>query len=91
MAYFKVHCFNCGNTYDIYREEVANKKKARCPHCYATMNERQFDKLENAFFTLEEVNGGLRKRAVEYGDKLFQVEYVEHYVPHEKMNIGDYE
>lgn len=80
MGYLKIHCHNCGNTFEMYWDDIENKEKVRCPHCLATMEKRQWDKLVNAYFTTEEVNKGLRNCHEQEGMPLFQAEYRTHYV-----------
>lgn len=34
MSYMKIHCGNCGQTWEIYGRDDWNSDKARtCPHC----------------------------------------------------------
>ena len=87
MGYLKVHCYNCNNTFEMYAQEIEREKKTRCPHCLAIMNDRQRDKLVNAFFTIEEVNKGLRTRHEEHSEPLLQVEYMSRYIEPSKYCI----
>lgn len=89
MGYLKIYCHNCKGHFEMYAGDIESKEKVRCPHCLAIMNSRQREKLVNAFFTIEEVNKGLRTRHTEYGDVLMQVEYKTHYVPNEKYCISE--
>ena len=57
MCYVSVKCFNCGAEYYLYFD---NKPPRLCPHCCAEMPDKAYKKLENALFTVEEVNKDLR-------------------------------
>ena len=80
MGYLKIHCHNCNGTFELYWDDIENKENVRCSHCLATMDKRQWDKLVNAYFTIEEVNKGLRNRYEMHEEPLFQAEYKTHYI-----------
>ena len=88
MGYLKIHCHNCRNTFEMYWDDIENKDKARCPHCLVTMNKMQWDKLVNAYFTIEEVNKGLRNGHEVHGEPLLQAEYRTRYIQPEMYYIG---
>lgn len=83
MGYLEIRCYNCQGKFEMYIGDIGSKEKVRCPHCMALMNGKQWNKLVNAFFTLEEVNKGLRTCHTEQGATLMQAEYRTHYVPQE--------
>ena len=95
MGKLEIKCHNCGAVNEvtpdcIYQAETMEKKHIypwRCPHCMATMDERLWDKLVNAFWTLEEVNKDLRNANDCYCTPLMQAEYKTHFVPHKKIYI----
>lgn len=89
MGYLKIQCHNCGNTFDMYWEEINSKAKIHCPHCLAIMNKQRWDKLVDAYFTMEEVNKGLRNSHEQKREFLFQAEYRTHYVKPETYS-ADY-
>ena len=83
MCYVQVKCFHCGANYDLYFD---SEPLNTCPHCLAEMPEKPFKKIQNAFYTVEEVNKDFRKAHDERGQRLFQIEIKNHYVPIEKFN-----
>lgn len=95
MGTLEIKCHNCGAVNEvtadcIYQAETMEKKHIypwRCPHCMATMDERLWDKLVNAFWTFEEVNKDLRSANDCYCTPLMQAEYKTHFVPHKKIRI----
>lgn len=89
MGYLQINCFNCNGTFELYASGIETGKRCRCPHCQATIPEKPWNKLVDAFFTLEEVNKDLRKARHEYGRPLFQVEYKTHYVKPEKICLDE--
>ncbi len=89
MGYLKIQCHNCGGSFEMYWDDVENKEKARCPYCLAVMNNKQWNKLVNAFFTIEEVNKGLRTRHTEHNEPLMQAEYKTYYVPQERYCMDE--
>lgn len=80
MGYLKIHCHNCGNDFELYAHEIERRGRMRCPHCMALLNDKQWMKLQNAFFTIEEVNKGLRTEHEERSEPLLQVEYMSKYI-----------
>lgn len=80
MGYLEIKCHQCGATNTVYADQINPAAVHRCPHCLMKMNTRQWEKLVDAFYTIEEVNKGLRKIEDEHG-QLFQVEYKTYYVP----------
>ena len=89
MGYLKIHSHNCKGKFEMHREDIESKEKVRCPHCMVLMNGKQWDKLVNAFFTIEEVNKGLRTRHTEHGEPLMQAEYKTHYVPQKRYCVDE--
>lgn len=89
MGNLIIKCFNCGGKFKLYSKDLENGQKGRCPFCLSVMDARQFEKLENAFNTIEEVNYGLRRANREKGTALFQVGYEEYYVRPEKVCCED--
>ncbi len=83
MCFIQVTCGNCGAEYPIFGiGEMADM----CPHCLARMPQKAFKKLENAIYTVEEVNKDLRTAHSDREEPLFQIEVRNHYVPAEKFN-----
>ncbi len=90
MGYLKIHCRNCRGSFEMYWDDIETKDKARCPHCLTVMDAKQWEKLVNAYFTLEEVNKGLKTRHTEHREPLMQAEYKTHYVHPKAYRTGDY-
>jgi len=95
MGSLEIKCHNCGAVYEvspdcIYSANTMDQKHIypyRCPHCMARMDRNLWNKLVNAFWTIEEANKDLRSYNVEYELPLFQAQYKTHYVPPEKIRI----
>ena len=56
-----------------------------CPHCLARMNEKQWERLIDAYYTFAEVNIDFRKYHDDRGEPLFQAELRNHYVKPTKI------
>ena len=86
MDYLKVKCFHCGNKFELYSHSMNfEDKPPMCPHCLARMNEKQWERLINAYFTFAEVNTDFRKYHDDRGEMLFQVELRNHYIKPTKI------
>lgn len=79
MGYLKIHCHKCDGEFTVYWDDM-QKERMICPHCLSMMDDRQWKKLIDAYFTLEEVNKGLREVHEQNGKPLLQAEYCTHYV-----------
>ena len=88
MVFVKAHCFNCGADFDLYSDTVFSSGFASCPHCCATMPEKAYKKIGNAFMCLEEINKDLRNAHSDRGGQLFQIELCNHYVTEETFSRG---
>lgn len=95
MGTLEIICHNCGAIYEVQSDGVvhleaigANHHPYRCPHCLTKIPSRLWDKLVDAFWTLEEVNKDLRTWHTEYEDHaLTQVQYKTHYVDPKKIRL----
>lgn len=75
MEYLKIKCHRCKNSFVLYNRDMNNMKKAPyCPHCLAKMDEGQWERLVDAYFTFCEVNKNFRRQYEEHGKPLFQAE-----------------
>ena len=86
MDYLKVKCFHCGNKFELYSHSMNHQDKSpMCPHCLARMNEKQWERLIDAYYTFAEVNINFRKYHDDRGEPLFQAELRNHYVKPTKI------
>ena len=86
MDYLKVKCFHCGNKFELYSHSMNHQDKPpMCPHCLARMNEKQWERLIDAYYTFAEVNIDFRKYHDDRGEPLFQAELRNHYVKPKKI------
>ena len=78
MAFIRIHCDNCGGSWEIYHRDNWNKDEARqCPHCYEEID-RQIWKKEiiPAFAAVEDANGELYKDSTGCRRPLFTVDFI---------------
>ncbi|MDU6274034.1 MAG: hypothetical protein E6590_12825 [Clostridiales bacterium] len=83
----KIKCFNCNNTYEVYKSEVRKEHIVHCPYCDAKMDNRMWEAIIRAIYTVGEVNYLFRKYHQEREEDLFQVDIEQIYVPYEKYRI----
>ena len=84
MLYIKVSCGNCRHDFEIYSHEVNFRDSpVRCPHCLKKMDARHWNNLIDAYLTAADWNYQNTKAHIEHGSPLFQVEFVNKYVPQE--------
>lgn len=75
MEYLKIKCHRCGNTFDIYNSTINKQEKTpHCPHCLVSMDQRQWERLVDAYLVFSEVNKNFRKYYEDRGEPLFQAQ-----------------
>ena len=84
-AQCKIHCYNCGNDYYIYRSGLDHDKIVNCPHCDATMDAKMWNMIVDAVYTVDEVNYHFRKYNGERNEDLFDISVENVNVPLEKF------
>lgn len=89
VTYAEVKCFNCENKFPVYWHNWSKNLPICCPYCVAEFSERSTEMLRIALGTASELNKELRKRADEYEDDLFQVDFKHVYVPIEKYRLNE--
>ena len=90
MEYLKIKCHRCGNSFVLYNKDMNySEKPPYCPHCLVRMNDKQWERLIDAYFTFSEVNKNFRKYHMDRGEPLFQAELCteENYVDPTKICI----
>ena len=51
MEYLKIKCHRCGNSFVLYNKDMNYAEKApHCPHCLVKMDDKQWERLRDAFF-----------------------------------------
>ena len=83
--YVKATCGNCKCKFEIYSITLQHEESFRCPHCNAKIEKKQWSKLVNAFFTMNDLNYQIRKSHGERGIDFFSFECVNKEVPREKI------
>lgn len=75
MEYLKIECHRCENSFDIYNS-IINKQESppHCPHCLVNMDQRQWERLIDAYLAFSEVNKNFRKYHEDRGEPLFQAQ-----------------
>lgn len=83
MGILEIHCHECGTVYEVLPECVMERDTLPnglhpycCPHCFAQMNTRTWNKLVRAYGELQDINRELLKDHIGYRDHpLFQAAY----------------
>lgn len=74
MAYMRIHCENCGGTWEVYeRDDYHSKNSATCPHCGKRIDYQTWEKqILPAFGMIADANRELFKDATGYHYPMFQ-------------------
>lgn len=86
-AQCKIHCFNCGCDYYVYKSEMRKDHIVNCPHCDAKMDEHMWENVINAVYTVDEVNYHFRKYHGERNEDQFSINVENYEVPLEKFRF----
>lgn len=85
--YVRATCGNCKNKFEIYAEEMQADKKYHCPHCYQVIDDKHWNELVNAFFTVQDLNYQTIKAHNEHHTGLFVYEMVNVNVPKKLIKV----
>lgn len=80
MSYLRIHCNNCGGSWEIY-ELTYNKKFSNiCPHCFKEIDKRKWNNIYSAFQEVCEANRELYKDYLSFpNSSLFSIEVLTDY------------
>lgn len=78
MGFLRIHCGNCGGTWEVYATgNPAEKKNKICPHCLSNIDGQDWQKvIVPAFGTMEDANRTLLNTHTGYHAPLFTVDYI---------------
>lgn len=81
--YMRIHCGNCGKTWEIYARDDWNDPKARqCPHCFSHISHQVWTKeVLPTFGAFQDANRELYKDATGYHKPIFGVDMIADEVP----------
>ncbi len=77
MGYLKIHCHNCGGTWEVYGRDNWKSDTARqCPHCFNSIDRQTWERqIIPAFAGMEDANRELVKDHSGYNAPLFSLNY----------------
>ena len=78
MAYMKIHCDSCGETWEIYGRDNWKAETARqCPHCFQKIDRTIWEKnIILAFSAARDANAELHKAHTGEDKPLFSVDFI---------------
>ena len=78
MGYLKIHCGNCGGSWEIYQRDWKADKSRQCPHCFSSVDAQIWAKLVlPAFAAALDANAELYKHHHSgYGAPLFEFDII---------------
>lgn len=78
MAYMKIHCGYCSDSWEIYHRDNWKDDSARtCPHCFQKIDRQTWDnQVLPAFAAVHDANAELFKDHTGYHKPLFTVDVV---------------
>ena len=78
MGYLKIHCGNCGGSWEIYpRDDWKADKSRQCPHCFSSVDAQTWDKrVLHAFAAALDANAELYKHHTGYEAPLFEFDII---------------
>lgn len=74
----RIHCNNCGGTWDVYsRDNWKNDTARQCPHCFESVPPYTWQaEVIPAFASMMDANRELHKVHTGYGKTLFTVDFI---------------
>ena len=90
MAYLRIHCENCGGTWEIYhRDDWKTDKAMQCPHCFAKIERSTWTHdILPAFSAVQEANAELFKDHTGYHDPLFTFDVIADHLYQNRQTYG---
>ena len=78
MAYMKIHCGNCGGSWEIYsRDDWKDPKARQCPHCFCHVSKQVWSKeVLEAFGAGQDALRELYKDATGYHNPMFTIDFM---------------
>ena len=78
MAYLRIHCENCGGTWEIYNRDNWSEDSARqCPHCFSEIARDVWQRnVIPAFCEVDDANRELYKEHTGYRKPLFSFDVI---------------
>lgn len=80
MAYLKIHCKNCGKSWDVYERSMNNEISRICPHCISEIDKQTwFRQILPALGQVSDANRELIKDHLGYNSSLFSFDVIDNH------------
>lgn len=91
MAYLKIHCETCGDTWEVYhRDRDANDKARQCPHCNAKIDWHVWrNEVVPALEAVHNANAALSQDHAAHHRQLFTFDVVADHLYRNRRSSGN--
>ena len=89
MAYLKIYCDYCGQTWEVYERSMHDEHSKQCPHCLAKIDSQTWDRqILPALGQVSDANRELFKDHVGYHCPVFTFDVIaDHYFSKKKRKL----
>ena len=87
MAYLKIYCDYCGQTWQVYRRSMNDEHSRECPHCGSKIDSQTWSRqVVPALCMVSDANGELMKDHLGYHVPVFTFDVIsDHYFSKKKI------
>ena len=91
MAYLKIYCDSCGQSWEVYERAMNDEKSRECPRCRAEIDQQTWKKqILPAWGQVSDSNRELIKDHTGYYAPLFSFDVIDDYGKIRRENNNDY-
>lgn len=77
MAFMKIHCENCGGSWEVYFRAFHDPKARECPHCFERIEQQTWERqIVPAFGAFSDANLELARDEADHHPR-FTVDFVD--------------
>ena len=78
MAFLKIHCGNCGKSWEVYQRDMKKEQSRQCPHCMSEIDSQTWStQIIPSLCMVSDANRELIKNHLGYQETLFKVDVIE--------------
>jgi len=87
MAYLKIYCDYCGQTWEVYQRSMNEEHSRECPHCGSKIDDQTWKRqIVPALCMVSDANGELMKDHLGYHVPVFTFDVIsDHYFSKKKI------
>ena len=90
MAYIKIYCDKCGQTWEVYERSIHDRLSRQCPHCLSEIESQTWDgQIVPALGQVSDANRELMRDHLGYHVPVFTFDVIaDHYFSKKKLKAN---